>query len=116
MGAGGQVGVGVASVVLPLPPLLARQSFAELAAECEAFATSRGLRALLLMSVDLPQRQRYLLLHCADPALRESILRALDEGGLQLAPVEAGPALRAFTVGNYKVSRKVLLPILRAAL
>lgn len=116
-GQGGGVKVGVGSVVLPLPALLSRQPSPDLAREMSAYATARGLQLLLLMSVDLPARQRYVLLHCDDQLLREEAIRLMDS--LSLTPMamdaaDGGAAgLLAFEVGNYSVSRKVLMPILR---
>lgn len=121
----GSVRVGVGSVVLPLPLLLSRQPLADLAADFEAYAQARQLRLLLLMSVDLPARQRYLLLHCTEAALREEVLRVLEP--IKLTSVEVTNAdggqverqvehLRAFEAGDYSVSRKVLLPMLRSGL
>ena len=121
LGADGAARVGVGSVVLPLPALLARQSGSLLQAECAAFAAGRHLDLLLMMAVDLPQKQRYLLLHCADAALRTRALSAMEAADVRLTPLaDAGAAGDAdevqscFAMGNYKVSRKVLLPILRA--
>ena len=102
-----------------MPLLLERQPFSELQADCAAFSASRGLHALMLMAVDSSIRQRYLLLHCDDDALRESVLKALSDGGAKLAPLggaDAAAVLQAFTIGDYKVSRKLLLPMLRSAL
>ena len=110
--------VGVGSIVLPLPELLARQPPAELAAECAAYAHEKSLDVLILMSVDMGRKQRYLLLHCPEPALRARVLEAMDVGDVQLAPLDATADAEAagapcFAMNNFKMSRKVLLPVLR---
>ena len=83
------------------------------------------LRLLLLMSVDLPARQRYLLVYCEEAALREQLVRVLDPIQLSAIPLPGGGGeahggvgeqVSAFTIGDYSVSRKVLLPILRSGL
>lgn len=122
MGQGGALHVGVGSTVVPLPLLLERQPFSELQADCAAFSASRGLQALMLMAVDSSIRQRYLLFYCGDDALRERVLQALSDGGAMLAPLgggataDAAAVLQTFTINDYKVSRKLLLPMLRSAL
>ena len=128
-GAGGEGGggtvatVGVGSVTVPLPTLIARQPISELQAQCAAYAAERSLDVLILMAVDLEARQRYLLLHCADASLRARALAAMEAGDVRLAPLDGeaeeaaeGEAAvqRAYTIGNYKTSRKVLMPLLRA--
>lgn len=124
-GGGEGLKVGVGSVVLPLPHLLADRPLGSLTADLAAYAAARQLRLLLLMSVDLPARQRYLLVYCEEAALREQLVRVLDP--IQLSAIElpfraaeehggVGGQVSAFEVGDYSVSRKVLLPILRSGL
>ena len=107
------VNVGVASITMPLPDLLNRQPRSELVAACAAYATERKLDLLILMAVDLSVRQRYILMQCGDEALRTRALAAMDKGGVDLSLLD-GEGAAAYAVGNYKVSRKVLLPLLRA--
>jgi exopolyphosphatase len=129
--AAGEVGaapleVGVGSIVLPLPQLIARRSHESLRADFARFAASRGLSLLLLMSVDLEARQRWMLVYCEDPSIAGRVLKTLDAGDVRLSreaasegagecaePPPADDVLQPYAVNNYKVSRKVLLPILR---
>ena len=103
--------VGVGSVTLPLPALLARESGDSLAADCAAFAAERGLDLLLLLSVDLNARQRYVLVHAASGSgaaeqsllqLRSLVVHTLQEGGLELSPLGRPPlpaTLEAHAIG-----------------
>jgi inorganic pyrophosphatase/exopolyphosphatase len=118
---GGGLKLGVGSVVLPLPALLARQPLSALDDDMRSFAAAKQLQLLLLMSVDLDARQRYLLLSCEDAGLAEQALRVLAP--LQLIPLDANGAgagqaggLRTFAQGDYSISRKGLLPLLRDGL
>lgn len=64
-------------------------------------------------------------MHCDDEGVREEMVRTLQDGHAQLQPLPladggdaekpdpAAPSVRAFVVGEYKASRKLIMPMLR---
>lgn len=109
---------GISSIIIPARCLL--QAKPDIWQAIVRFSRQQKLALCILMCLNVATQQREIFIHAEDPTLLTSLVSHLQDGGLSLSKLEMeshsskmDESILAFAQGNAKVSRKLLMPILR---